>query len=107
MFDYSCIAPDPPTNITIRQIEQNQLLLAWIPPSQPITGYRIYVNAEPRNEHDVEYWFAERNSSQFIFHSLQHGATYNISMLALSSFLPSVLAEAIEGKYTDTSHCYV
>ena len=87
-------APDPPANITIKQVEHNQVLLCWMPPPQPITGYRIYV--EPRHELDVEYWFAERNSSQLTIHSLRERATYNISMLALSPFLPSLLTGPVE-----------
>lgn len=90
-----CTAPDPPTNISIKQVEHNQLLLSWIPPTQPITGYHIYVESASPGL-DVEYYFAERNLSQFIVHSLRERETYNVSILALSSFLPSLLTELIE-----------
>ena len=92
-----CTAPDPPTNISIKQVEHNQLLLSWIPPTQPITGYHIYVEAASLGL-DVEYYFAERNLSQFIVHSLRirERKTYNVSILALSPSLPSLLTEPIE-----------
>ena len=89
-----CTAPDPPANITIKQIEHNQLLLSWIPPTQSITGYHIYV--EPHHELDMEYYFADRNFSHFTVHSLRERETYNVSMLALSPFLPSLLTDPIE-----------
>lgn len=87
-------APDPPANITIKQIEHNQLLLSWIPPTQPITGYHVYI--EPSLQLDDEYYFAERNLSQFTVHSLRERETYNVSMLALYLFLPSLLIGPIE-----------
>lgn len=90
-----CTAPDPPTNISIKQVEHNQLLLSWIPPTQSITGYHIYVESASLGL-DVEHYFAERNLSQFIVHSLRERETYNVSILALSPFLPSLLTEPTE-----------
>ena len=85
-------APDPPGSVTTKQVENDQIQLSWIPPPQPITGYRIYT--EPR--HQAKYWYADSNSSQFTIHSLQEGIPYNVSMLALSPYLPSLVAGPVE-----------
>ena len=77
-------------------------MLSWTPPSQPITGYRIYI--EPR--HQAEYWYADSDSSQFTIHSLQEGVIYNISMLALSSYLPSLIAGPIEVRLRQGIHIW-
>lgn len=67
-------------------------MLLWTPPSQPVNGYRIYI--EPR--HLTNYWYADGNSSQVTIHSLQERTEYNMSMLSLSAFFPSVLTLPVE-----------
>ena len=84
------IAADPPTALMAVQDGLTSILVSWTAPASGgacVTGYRISYQTGD-SEESVTVGDAATNSTLTV---LQSGATYNISIVALSSTLPSTV----------------
>ena len=79
----------PPTNLTVELAGTNNISVSWTAPaSDPaVIGFRIYYQAQG----DQGAVDCDANSTECIISNCTIGQQYNITMVALSEYLPSTL----------------
>ena len=84
-------APSPPSGVTVSQNGVGSVQVSWTPPSgEPnATGYIIYYQKQDGGHTDSE--MAGATTTTATITGLMTGATYSITMVAMSSTLPSIV----------------
>ena len=85
------IAADPPTGLMAVEDSPTSILVSWTAPasgSAIVTGYRIFYQTGGDSEESAN---ASVDATSHTLTGLQSGATYSISIVALSSTLPSTV----------------
>ena len=85
------IDANPPTGLTAVQDSLTSILVSWTAPASGganVTGYRIFYQIGGGSEQSVPVGASATNHT---LTGLQSGATYSISIVALSSTLPSTV----------------
>ena len=81
--------PDPPTDLNATQVGPTSIRVSWTPPvsGATVTGYRIsYSGGSDQGSVDVE---ASATDHTITINPPQRPLTYSISIVTLSSQLPS------------------
>ena len=81
------------------------ITVSWTAPPDPVTGYVIYYQSK---EGAVLSEAGENTTEHHSLNGLQKGVTYNISMVALSQHLPSLLVGPVTvsaGEFEKIDHC--
>ena len=70
---YQAVLPNPPRNLSIQSVDDNNITLSWIPPSDSlftefVIRYRAYATAQPWTEVTVS-----RNATSYVLQGLPPG----------------------------------
>ena len=87
-------APSPPSGVTLSRNGVGSVQVSWTPPSgEPtVTGYIIYYQQQVGGHNGSEMTGATAITTTIT--GLMTGATYSITMVAISSTLPSAVTAA-------------
>ena len=97
IHEYVWTAPNPPTNLHATVIvNRGVIVLSWIPPVSGVTptGYMIYYNTSLGGIDVGRVLVNVTNASEYVI-SGRSSDVYAIRIVALSSHLPSEVAEVI------------
>ena len=95
MNEITTAAPDPPTGLSATQVGLTSIRVSWTAPvsGATVTGYRIYYSGgTDQGSADVG---ASATDSTITIPQPQSQLTYSISIITLSSQLPSSMAGPI------------
>ena len=83
---FSPTAAGSPTNFSATQIGPNSIRVSWTPPAT-VTGYRVYWSEGEGSDRGNRSVGVE--GTAVTINDLTPGLTYNITLVALSDYLPS------------------
>ena len=82
-----CVAPSPPSNVSVSQSGLGSLLVSWTSEDPNVTGYVIYYYQPQDIENRLSLTAGATDSATIT--GLMAGATYSISVASTSGTLPS------------------
>ena len=95
--------PGPPTGVTAVQSGPTSVSVSWTVPTSggPVSRYDIYyvANGVPSTSGG-----GSTTSTSYVLTNLQVGVQYNISVIAVGTYIPSQAVWAITGPSMFTSH---
>lgn len=89
-----CSVPDPPRDVVVKQLGPRSLKVTWSLPRQHHNNYYIYIDSSTITE-DSQGLYVPGSHTQGVIGHLVAGQAYNLTIVALSTSLPSRMVDIL------------